>query len=175
MSSPSIGFRRPSRFVRGLALACAGLSLGVAGIVAAASASAPSFDGLWQDCERYQGEDYCESLQLSRHGETIRAAWNWRASRSGGTDLFKGRIVDGRAVFETPGCEITAERECRPRENREPVPMVLLICGRHLHWLHDRERGCAQLQGERGYRRVEARALQAEALDFAGFDFFRQP
>lgn len=153
------------------------LCLGLCGVAhaAAPAASSASFDGYWQTCERYQGEEYCESLQLSQQGATIRAAWNWRASQTGGTDLLKGRIEDGRAVFDTPGCEVASDRECRPKQPARPQLMVLLRCGRDLYWVHDRERGCAQVKPSERYRRVDRKALSADVVDFAGYDFFRQP
>lgn len=152
---------------------CLGLC-GVAQAAAPAVSSSP-FDGYWQTCEYHQGEEYCESLQLSQQGETIRAAWNWRASQTGGTDLLKGRIEDGRAVFDTSGCEVTSDSECRPRAEDRPQLMVLLRCGRNLYWFHDRKRGCAGAKASESYRRVDRKGLGADVVDFAGYDFFRQP
>lgn len=167
----SLRLRSARAFVGSLALLC------LAGVAQAASAPAPAsaFNGLWQDCEVHQGEEYCESLQLSQQGDSVQAAWNWRASRTGGTDLLKGRVEDGRAVFETPGCEIEGDGQCRPREKTKPTPMVLLRCGRDLHWLHERKSGCKDMKPGSGYRLVNAKALQAEVYDFADFEFFRQP
>lgn len=151
------------------------LSLCGAAQAAAPAATTTPFDGYWQTCERYQGEEYCESLQLSQQGATIRAAWNWRASQTGGTDLLVGRIENGRAVFDTPGCEVTSDNECRPKQQARPTLMVLLRCGRDLYWVHDRKRGCAEVKASERYRRVEPKALAADVVDFAGYDFFRQP
>ncbi|QWF17251.1 hypothetical protein [Lysobacter capsici] len=153
------------------------LCLSLCGVAQAAApaATAAAFDGYWQTCERYQGEEYCESLQLSQQGETIRAAWNWRASQTGGTDLLIGRIEDGRAVFDAPGCEVTSDSECRPKQQARPQLMVLLRCGRDLYWVHDRKRSCAQVKPSESYRRVDRKALSADVVDFAGYDFFRQP
>jgi hypothetical protein len=151
------------------------LSLCGAAQAAAPAATTTPFDGYWQTCERYQGEEYCESLQLSQQGATIRAAWNWRASQTGGTDLLIGRIENGRAVFDTPGCEVTSDNECRPKQQARPTLMVLLRCGRDLSWLHDLKRGFAEVIARERYRRVEPKALAADVVDFAGYDFFRQP
>jgi hypothetical protein len=155
--------------------AWATLCLSLSGVAqAAAPAPAAPFDGYWQTCERYQGEEYCESLQLSQQGETIRAAWNWRASQTGGTDLLKGRIEDGRAVFDTPGCEVASDSECRPKEQARPQLMVLLRCGRNLYWVHNRKRSCAEVKPSESYRRVDSKTLAANVVDFAGYQYFRQ-
>lgn len=151
------------------------LCLSLCGAAQAAAPASSPFDGYWQTCERYQGEEYCESLQLSQQGATIRAAWNWRASQTGGTDLLIGRIEDGHAVFDTPGCEVTSDNECRPKQQTRPQPMVLLRCARHLYWVHDRKRSCADVKPGERYRRVDSKALAADVVDFARYDFFRQP
>lgn len=133
------------------------------------AAPAASFDGFWEACQRYQGELWCQSLQLEQRGAQIRGAWNWRASNTGGTNLFKGRVVDGRVEFDPEGCVIGYDR-CDPRTPSEQ-PNYLLHCGAELHWVGAETRGCQGKIGEGSrYRRI-LRA-KADAVDFSAYAYF---
>lgn len=135
----------------------------------ALSAAAPdgAFDGTWQACERHQGEQWCQSLQLEQRGTQVRGAWGWRASNTGGTNLFKGQVVDGVLEFDPEGCVIGAEG-CTPRP--PSGPSFLLRCGAELHWVSVRSATCGTGidEGAR-YRRVARH--QVDAVDFSAYRY----
>lgn len=133
------------------------------------AAPAASFDGFWESCQRYQGELWCQSLQLQQRGAQIRGAWNWRASNSGGTNLFKGRLVDGRVEFDPEGCSIGANG-CVPRTPSKQ-PDYLLQCGAELQWVGAATKSCQSKidEGSR-YRRIPR--AKADAVDFSAYAFF---
>ncbi|UZW60689.1 lysozyme inhibitor LprI family protein [Lysobacter enzymogenes] len=135
----------------------------------AAPAASASFDGTWQACQRYDGELWCQSLQLEQRGAQIRGAWNWRASNTGGTNLFKGRVVDGRVEFDPEGCSIGANG-CEPRTPSKQ-PSYLLQCGAELQWGDARMTACnAKIDDGSRYRRV-ARD-QVDTVDFSAQAYF---
>lgn len=137
--------------------------------MASQAAPAAPFDGFWEACQRHQGELWCQSLQLEQRGAQIRGAWNWRASNTGGTNLFKGRVVDGKVEFDPEGCVIGADG-CDPRTPSKR-PEYLLQCGGELQWVGAGVNAC-QAKPDEGsrYRRI-ARA-KADPVDFSAYAFF---
>lgn len=152
---------RPAR------IAATVLLLGAPALAQAATASAP-FDGFWEACQRYQGELWCQSLQLEQRGAQIRGAWNWRASNTGGTNLFKGRVVDGKVEFDPEGCAIGADG-CEPRRP-SPRPDYLLRCGAELQWVGADVAECrAKIDDGSRYRRVARDKV--DAVDLSAYAF----
>lgn len=164
--SPALSFRRT-------AIVAAGLVVGFSAVTASASSPAPAkpFDGFWEECQRYQGELWCQSLQLEQHGEQIRGAWNWRASNGGGTNLFHGRIVDGRVEFDPEGCVIGMSNQCTAR-TPSPSPNYLIRCGNALHWTGDRNHTCAARIADSG-RYLRIARDKADPVDFSQYDYFK--
>ncbi|BAV95509.1 lysozyme inhibitor LprI family protein [Lysobacter enzymogenes] len=154
-----------------LRLLAAALLLAAPAFVPAFAQAAPaaSFDGTWQACKRYQGELWCEGLQLEQRGTQIRGAWNWRASNTGGINLFKGRLVGARVEFDPEGCVIGAER-CEPRTPSE-APSYLLRCGAELHWVGADVTSCqGKIDEGSRYRRVARDKI--DVVDFSAYPFF---
>ncbi|MGO1073515.1 lysozyme inhibitor LprI family protein [Lysobacter sp. CA199] len=158
--------RRASALAAAFALASCALS-------AATQTAAPrAFDGFWEACQGYQGELWCSQLQLERHGDRIRGAWDWRASNTGGTDLFKGSVEGNRIAFDPDSCVVGPDQACDPRPRSEH-PSYLLMCADRLHWVHDRAATCkTKIDAGRRYLRVAQDWVNP--VEFAAFDFFKQ-
>lgn len=158
---------------RRTAIVAACLVAGFGAAAAGASSPAPvkPFDGFWEECQRHQGELWCQSLQLEQHGEQIRGAWNWRASNTGGTNLFRGRIVGGRVEFDPEGCVIGMSNQCTARTPSKS-PNYLIRCSNALHWTGDRTTTCATRVADSG-RYLRIARDKADPVDFSQYDYFK--